>query len=46
VLVLENQQIKLLSLIKTFVEPKELKTKELVAEDIIQKVLSHYEKNS
>ena len=29
-----------------FVEPKELKTKELVAEDIIQKVLSHYEKNS
>lgn len=28
------------------VEPKELKTKELVAEDIIQKVLSHYEKNS
>ncbi len=29
-----------------FVEPKELKTKELVAKDIIQKVLSHYEKNS
>lgn len=28
------------------IQPKELKSKELVAEDIIQKIISHYEENN